>query len=318
MSTLASRPRFRLRPGAEARGTRSLAVVLVLSGFALFVAPSAGTALNHYGGPSIDYTITGIRGTNGWYRGSRGGNFVVLRWTVRDDAGAIYTSGCEKEIIEGPTAGTTRTCTAWSDNDIDSVTTELIKIDADPPRLGRLVVTSSKGIVRLRWKAPCNAHFLLSRSPGRAGAPSSVVYRGTRRNFADRRVKSGVKYRYKLRAIDQAGNSAAKTARATPRPPLYAPGSGIRVRSPKSILFAWEPVSDASYYNVQLWLDGKRVFSAWPSLAYFRLFAPWDYRGEKRYLHDGRYTWYVWPGRGPRDLDTYGPLLGSSTFFVTR
>ena len=32
--------------------------------------------------PSISYTIDGIVGANGWYRGSAGGNYVVLRWSV--------------------------------------------------------------------------------------------------------------------------------------------------------------------------------------------------------------------------------------------
>jgi hypothetical protein len=294
-------------------------LVLACSGFALSLPAKAGPAPNGNRGPSIDYTISGIRGTNGWYRGSRGGDFVVLRWTVRESAHvAIFTWGCEKEIIDGPTAGTTRTCTAWSDIGISSVTTELVKIDADPPRLGAIVVSSSERIVRLRWKAPCDAHFLLGRSPGRAGARSSVVYRGTRHSFADRTVKSGVTYRYKLRAIDQAGNAAAKTVRATPRPPLFAPAAGARLRSPRSILFAWEAVPQAGYFNLQLWLDGERILSAWPSRARFRLLAPWDDRGVRRDLQAGRYTWYVWAGRGPRNLGAYRPLLGSSTFFVAR
>ena len=33
-------------------------------------------------------------------------------------------------------------------------------------------------------------------------------------------------------------------------------------------------------------------------------------------LGPGTYTWYVWPGRGPRRAGRYGPLLGKSTFVV--
>lgn len=294
-------------------------LVLFLSSFALFVPANAGPALKGDRGPSVDYWISGIRGTNGWYRGSRGGDFVVLHWTVRTDGDVIiFSKGCGEEIIMGPNAGTTRTCTAVSHSGIASVTTELIKIDADPPRLGAIVVSSSTGVVRLRWKAPCDAHFLLRRSPGRGGAPSSVVYRGTRHGFADRMVKSDITYRYELRAIDQAGNAAAKTVSATARPPLFAPARGLQLRSPRSILFGWEAVPQASYYNLQLWLDGDEILSVWPSLARFRLLTPWEYRGERRYLRAGSYTWYVWPGRGPRGLRKYQSLLGSSTFVVTR
>jgi hypothetical protein len=294
-------------------------VALASSSFVLYAPPKAGPALNHDRLPVIEYTISGMRGTNGWYRGSRGGNYVVLRWTVRDrGALVIVTSGCNEEIINGPDPGSTRTCIAWSDNGMASDTTKLIKIDADPPHLGGILVRSSERVVSLRWNASRDAHFLISRSPGIGGVPLSVVYQGARRRFTDRTVKNGVKYQYTLRAIDRAGNSAAKTVRATLRPPLFAPASGARLRSPRSILFAWEAVPEASYYNFQLWLDGEKVLSAWPSFARARVAAPWFFAGRTRYLRAGRYTWYVWPGRGSRSLGAYRPLLGSSAFVVTR
>jgi hypothetical protein len=269
--------------------------------------------------PIIKYSISGIRGANGWYRGSRDGDYVVLRWTVRDPgAFVIFTSGCRKEIIRGPDPGSTRTCVAWSDNGKSSVTTKLIKIDADPPRLEGVVVSSPGGFVSFRWNASKNSHFLIRRSPGRRGAPVSVVYQGIRSHFTDRTVRSGANYKYTLTAIDQAGNSASRTVRATPQPPLFSPASGVELRSPESILFAWKAVPQATYYNFQLWFAGERVFSAWPDVARVRLTAPWVYDGVTRYLLVGRYTWYVWPGRGARSQGTYGPLLGSNTFLVTR
>src|SRR5215212_8813204 len=45
---------------------------------------------------SITYTITGIAGTNGWYRGSTGGDYVVVHWTVNIPSDQIQSSsGCE-------------------------------------------------------------------------------------------------------------------------------------------------------------------------------------------------------------------------------
>jgi hypothetical protein len=318
VSRLASGPRFSVWRGVHARTAPPLVVVLASASFALCGPASAGLAFND-DRPIIKYSISGIRGTNGWYRGSRAGDYVVLRWTVRDrGAMVIFTSGCRKEIIRGPVPGTTRTCVAWSENGRSSVTTKLIKIDADPPRLAEIVVSSSDGFVSFRWNASEEAHFLISRSPGRGGVPVSVVYRGTRRRFADRTVRSGVGYKYTLTALDQAGNSATRTVRATPRPPLFAPASGVELRSPQSILFMWNTVPQATYYNFQLWFAGERVFSAWPNVARVRLTTPWVYGGVTRYLLVGRYTWYVWPGRGERNQGTYGPLLGSSIFLVTR
>src|SRR6266487_1464248 len=85
--------------------------------------------------PSGTYTIDGMVGSNGWYRGSAGGDYVVVHWTVADPESTITsTSGCEPAIkIDGPNSGTTRTCTATSDGGTTGVTTKTLKIDADPP-----------------------------------------------------------------------------------------------------------------------------------------------------------------------------------------
>jgi hypothetical protein len=86
--------------------------------------------------PTASYTITGISGTNSWYRGSAGGNYVVLHWSVQDPGGVIVsTTGCEAAIkINGPTTGATRTCAAeLTGGGSISWTTNTIKIDADPP-----------------------------------------------------------------------------------------------------------------------------------------------------------------------------------------
>jgi hypothetical protein len=311
------------RPGAWRRIARksafSLLIGVAFSSLVLLAPANAGPARNHDLPPTIKYTIDGIRGTNGWYRGSRSGNYVVLRWRVRDPrAEVIFTSGCHKEIIKGPTSGCTRTCIAASDNGINSMTTKLIKVDGDPPRLRAVVVRGTKRFVSLRWNVSEDAHFLVTRSPGKGGVSQSLVYKGTRRRFTDRNVRNGISYQYTLVAIDRAGNSTAKTIRATPRPTLLTPPPGARLHSPRSILLAWDAVPGTSYYNIQLWLDSARILSAWPSVPRFRLVAPWTYKGVRRYLRIGKYTWYVWPGRGPRSLGVYGPILDSSNFVVTR
>ena len=101
----------------------------------LWVAPAAAPGPLDDTPPSISYTIDGINGTNNWYRGSTGGNYVVVHWTVSDpDSPITSTSGCEPAIrIDGPNPGTTRTCTATSAGGTTAVTTKTIKIDADPP-----------------------------------------------------------------------------------------------------------------------------------------------------------------------------------------
>ena len=44
----------------------------------------------------------------------------------------------------------------------------------------------------------------------------------------------------------------------------------------------------------------------------------WKYKGKKRALARGHYRWYVYPGLGKRTANKYGPLIGSSDFFVKK
>ena len=65
----------------------------------MWLAPAASTVLLDDTPPSVTFTIDGINGTNGWYRGSTGGNFVVVHWSVNDpDSPISSTSGCEPAV----------------------------------------------------------------------------------------------------------------------------------------------------------------------------------------------------------------------------
>jgi len=80
---------------------------------------------------SITYTVDGISGTNGWYRGSAGGNYIVLHWHV--DPTAITLAGCEQGLkISGPTKGFTSTCSVQSGSET-ATRTLTVKVDAEPP-----------------------------------------------------------------------------------------------------------------------------------------------------------------------------------------
>jgi hypothetical protein len=268
---------------------------------------------------------TGVRATasrppdhHGWYN-----HPLAVTW-----GGADATSGiadCTSWTYAGPDRAhriLKGRCVDRAGNR-SSMASFVVRYDSTPPRLGRIAAKRSGRAVRLRWAASRDSRFVVTRSPGAGGTPTSVVYQGARRRFTDRTVKRGIRYRYTLTAVDRAGNTAAKTIRAktigaTRRAPLLSPPPGARLRSPRSILFTWKRAPQASYYNIQLWRDGVKVVSAWPETARFRLAAPWVYGGLTRYLRAGRYTWYVWPAHGPRSKGAYGALLGSSSFVVTR
>src|SRR6266566_8343649 len=100
------------------------------------LAPAANPSPLDINSPSISYTITGISGTNGWYRGSSGGEYVVIHWAITDPGSQVdSTSGCELAVrVDGPTTGTRKTCTATLiDNSQISLTTSPIKVDNEPP-----------------------------------------------------------------------------------------------------------------------------------------------------------------------------------------
>jgi hypothetical protein len=99
-------------------------------------------------------------------------------------------------------------------------------------------------------------------------------------------------------------------------PVLFAPRPNAHVRAHSPLMFAWKPAPRDRYFNLQLWLNGHAVGSWWPLKPWLKLSSRWHFRGGTHRLEPGAYTWYVWPGRGPRRLGKYGPLLGKSTFVV--
>jgi hypothetical protein len=106
--------------------TRSTAAAALGLALVLVFATSAAAST-----PTISYSIDGIAGTNGWYRGSTHGDNVVVHWSVSLNA---TNSNCLAAVtVPGPTGGTTRTC--WAQNSEGQVTavTRVIKIDATPP-----------------------------------------------------------------------------------------------------------------------------------------------------------------------------------------
>ena len=105
------------RPTAAA--ALGLALVFVL-------APSAAAST-----PTIGYSIDGISGTNGWYRGSTHGDNVIVHWSVSLDA--TSTNCLAAVTVPGPTGGTTLSCWAQNADGRATAVTRVMKIDATPP-----------------------------------------------------------------------------------------------------------------------------------------------------------------------------------------
>jgi hypothetical protein len=193
-----------------------------------------------------------------------------------------------------------------------------IKYDASPPGLTDVTAKPGNRAVTIRWTAsPDTVLSQLVRTPGVAGAPSSMLLEGTGNAFTDAAVSNGAAYRYTLSAYDAAGNAASTTVSATPSL-IYAlaPARNARLKLPP--VLRWPPVTSARYYNVQLFRGKRKILSAWPARHRLRLHRSWSFHGRRYRLQPGHYRWFVWPGFGARAARHYGPLLAQSSFSMRR
>jgi uncharacterized repeat protein (TIGR01451 family) len=190
--------------------------------------------------------------------------------------------------------------------------------DVIPPgEVAGVRATVGNRSVVVRWRTPSDPDFQrveVSRST--QGAPARVVYSGAGEAFTDRSVRNGVRYVYRLRSVDRAGNSSTGVRfTATPKAlPLFSPQPNARVSSPP--MLRWVAVRGARFYNVQLYRGSTKVLSTWPRANRQQLRAGWSFRGRRERLTPGVYHWFVWSGRGSVARPTYGPLLGRNSFVV--
>jgi hypothetical protein len=239
---------------------------------------------------------------NGWYN-----HHLVVTF-----AGADATSGiaaCDAPAYDkpdDPTATVTGRCRDNAGNQSPPASFPF-KFDSTPPKVSGLALSSLDRSIALTWKASSDvATVKIVRTGGGSAAPVTV-YDGKRTTaYDDKGVRNGDHYSYVLTAFDAAGNAATLKGLATPSASLLAPRESSRVRGDATL--RWRAVPKASYYNVQLWFRGKKLLTTWPAGPSFRL----------PHLRPGRYTWFVWPGLGPRSQHRYGKLIGKSTFVVTR
>ena len=287
--------------------------------------------------PSVEAKPNRPPDANGWYRRA-----VTVSFLGSDAVSGV--DSCAAPVLyKGPDAPKTSlsgTCQDKAANKSPAVGFEL-RYDTKPPRLVRVRAEITTKSIVLKWRASKDTRsFTVVRRPGLKGPKPSTVYAGRASAFTDRRLKSGAKYRYTVVAYDEAGNAAVKgllvkpngsVAKAAPtmpvskpgvtrprvtKPALTRPAVGARVTAPP--VLAWGPVPKATYYNVQLYHDGRKILTVWPSSTSFRLRSSWTYGGRTYRLTPGRYRWFVWPGFGPRSETRYGKLLGGRTFVVVR
>lgn len=277
--------------------------------------------------PSVEAKPDRQPNGKGWYNRAVTVSFV----------GADAVSGleaCTEPITytgpDAPKAALSGTCRDKAANASPPAGFEL-RYDTKPPILGRVKAEIGTRGIALRWTASKDTDFVaVVRRPGIRSPKPSTVYSGRARSFTDRRLQNGIKYRYTVTAYDEAGNGAVKglvakysgstsraavTKPATTKPALTRPAAGARLVAPP--LLGWTTVRNATYYNLQLYRNGRKILSVWPSSPSFRLQRAWTFEGRSYRLTPGTYRWYVWPGLGRRAANRYGKLLGTRAFVLT-
>jgi hypothetical protein len=262
--------------------------------------------------PSVDRPPDG----KGWYRKP-----VTVSFAGTDATSGIAacTAPTRYEGPDQPTATVVGSCRDAAGNAAEAG--HRFQYDATAPALAKTEAKVDKGVAHIGWERSGDVvEVELVRSPGINGAKSTIVYRGNGAAFVDKTVKAGVSYRYEISVADIAGNVTTKAVTAATAAKkstsLLAPVAGAVVKAPP--LLRWKPVARATFYNVQLYRNGRKVLSTWPGAAKLRLARTWTYAGKRYRLQPGLYTWYVWGARGTRAKPVYGKVLGSSTFTVKR
>jgi hypothetical protein len=251
---------------------------------------------------------------SGWYN-----HPVAVAFSGSDQTSGI--ASCTSPTYGGPDSGAGLlfgTCEDVAGN-VSSPFGYGLSYDATAPTLSGLTVTGGDRRVVVAWRNPADAAaFEVVRTPGLRAASSSVVFQGPGTKYVDTAVKNGERYAYAVRVRDAAGNWDDGAASVVPRPHLLAPARLKTLRRGNPPVLKWTPVRKATYYNVQLFRDGRKVMSVWPEKARYQLKKRWTYRDKPRRLVPGRYRWVVWPGYGRRAKTNYGEPLGPRTFRVMR
>jgi hypothetical protein len=239
---------------------------------------------------------------NGWYD-------KPVSFTFQGTDATSGVASCSSVTYSGPdngTASVSGTCTDQAGNVGHASYT--FAYDSTPPTIGSLSAQHGNRSVSLTWKATGLQSLQVTRS---GSGFHKVVYRGTGSELRNTGLRVGARYTYTVTAVDEAGNTSKASLGVTATGPLTAPVPGQTVSSRPHL--SWLPVKGATYYNVQLYRNG-RILSRWPKRTSYTLPASWKYQGHHHRLSSGAYRWYVWPGFGKKSKAHYGHLIGSSSF----
>jgi len=221
------------------RRSRAVAALIAFAFFLLFTASAAASP------PTISYSIDGIAGSNGWYRGSSHGDNVVVHWSVSLDA--TSTNCLAAVTVPGPTSGTTQTCWALNADGRTTAVTRKIAIDATPPT--GLTASFSRAPDYNGWyNHPVSIHWAGTDATSGVASCSSVTYQGPASGAAT--VNGG--------CTDKAGNSSSQSVQLAydSTPPVL--GSVTERSTGAGDILQWSSSSASDHVVVRRAVRGKK------------------------------------------------------------
>jgi hypothetical protein len=295
--------------GSRMLGALAAALALALS------APTVALALD-----LAPPAVTGTLGDHDWYTSE-----VVVSWTF---SGAT-TAGpdCLPQQLTADTPGTAITCTV-SDGTGGSISrTVTVHLDRTPPAAVTATPARPPDVGPF-YTAPLPISWSATDATSGIAACTALTYAGP----SDPAATATGSCR------DQAGNVSAPLPftfnyGVPPTPaPVIAASTAAPATSPggltatpttakakaKRPTLTWRQRAGVKYYNLQLFRNGRKILSAWPTVAHYTLKPSWRHHGRTYKLAAGRYRWYVWPGYGPRAAHRYGRLLAKGAVTVPK
>jgi hypothetical protein len=255
----------------------------------------------------------------------------IVEQTAPAGAAATYSAPAVDELDPAPTVQcsppsgavfppgvTAVSCRAtdWAGNSAEIQLTVTVANTLRPAAVQGLRARTANGRVGLSWRTPVDWDHdrVVVRRALRGRSAWRVVYEGSATAFADRRVVNDTEYVYEAVAYDSAGNISAAVSTGARPSAFLSPTWNAIVKGPR--LLRWAAIRKAAYYNVQLWRNGHKILSRWPTSSRFRLQKSWTYKGRRYRLADGTYLAYAWPGFGAKPAARYGRLIGWTKFRV--
>jgi hypothetical protein len=187
----------------------------------------------------------------------------------------------------------------------------------NPPTKVTVILPRSKAstgtvTVKLGWVKPTASDLarvvvvLNLKRPPRSPVDGTKVYKGLGTSTS-LKLKVGATGYVALFAYDRSGNVSSPARKVVSLAPLIPlrPTSGSSVNT--SPRLTWAAQAATAYYNLQLFRNGARVLTGWPTQAAFSI--------PPGKLRPGTYVWFVWPAvKHGTGAPTFGKLIGRATF----